>query len=95
MRLNPRPTPQAPELTVAVLHDEVEDYLTSYGTYTNEMNRRKASENLTYAALRIMRGADLKQSSSTCLLTVRSDQAARRLRRAAAMFESLAERLEG
>jgi hypothetical protein len=52
MRLNPRPTPQAPELTVAVLHDEVEDYLTSYGTYTNEMNRRKAAENLTYAALR-------------------------------------------
>jgi hypothetical protein len=81
-------------LNSATLQAGIEDWLTEEGVYQIARNRRAASENLQYATLRIMRGSEQAESSSRLLGTIKAVEAARRLRRAAKLFENLADRLE-
>lgn len=94
MRLRPEPTPRGPRITRDVLQEEVERWLIDLGVYNIPVNRRCAAENLTFSALRAMRGSELGAGASAVLSRESADTAGRRLRRAAQLFVNLADRLE-
>jgi hypothetical protein len=94
MRLRPTPVPKTPVLDRAGLTAAVERWLGLGGVYRNPTNRRSAAENLTFATLRVMRGSEITSSAAVALTHVSAETSARRLRRAAALFTELADRLE-
>lgn len=94
MRLRPEPSPKGPWITRTVLEDTIESWLTDLGVYSIAVNRRCAAENLTFSALRAIRGSELGSGASAALNHVSADTAGRRLRRTAQLFVNLADRLE-
>ncbi len=94
MKLRPTPVPQSQRVTPIGLIEQIEVWLQDEHVYQIEVNRRKAAENLSYAAVRVLRGSDQGHAGSSVLAGAVAETSARRLRRAAKLFTNLADRLE-
>jgi hypothetical protein len=82
-------------MTAALLTLGIEGWLADESVYRITKNRANAAENLTWAVMRVFRGSNLGGGgASTVLNDLDAKTATRRLRRAAELFENLADRLE-
>jgi hypothetical protein len=92
VRLRPEPKPKSERLTGPALITAIDTWLDDI--YSIPANQRGAASNLNYATLRVLRGSETSRGTSAILTDVDATTAARRLRRAAALFVDLADRLE-